>query len=308
MTTPSEANLSVGSRPTIAAEVVTETEDELRSDSSPTIGRLVSGLLRLPASQGGEIEARHRLEYEEPSIWIWRRIVGAAFAFIVMTVTWYLIKVPTGLISDEALPTQTQVAAAFNEVRADGFAGASLSAHAGISLFRLTAGLGIGSVVGVGLGLITGGAPLARTVIDPISSFFRMVPALAAAPLIVLWVGAGEAAIIGVVAFTVMWTVMGATSDARARAMRGTMTDLPLEVVSSLRAALLMAWATVIAMETVVASTGLGPMIWFAQGRTDVIVVGVYVAGLLGFVLDTSLRATWYFLINGIGARSPQQG
>lgn len=243
-----------------------------------------------------EALTRHRLEYAEPSIWIWRRIVGAAFAFIVMTLTWYLVKVPSGLISDDALPTQTQVSAAFNEVRSEGFAGATLSRHAGISLFRLAFGLGIGSVAGVSLGLITGAAPLARTVIDPISSFFRMVPGLAAAPLFLLWTGAGEATIIAVVAFSVMWSAMGSASEARVRSLRGALLDLPMEVIAGMRSALLLAWATVLAIETVLASTGLGSMIWFAQGRSDVIVVGIYVAGLMGFMLDTALRATEYFL------------
>ncbi len=248
--------------------------------------------------------ARHRLEYSEPSIWIWRRIVGASFAFIVTTLTWYLIKVPSGLIGDDALPTQTQVATAFNQVRSEGFAGATLSRHAGVSLFRLAFGLGIGSVVGVSLGLITGAAPLARTVIDPISSFFRMVPGLAAAPLFLVWTGVGEAAIIGVVAFSVMWSAMGSASEARVRTLRGVVLDLPLEVISGMRSALLLGWATVLAIETVLASTGLGSMIWMAQGRSDMIVVGIYIAGLMGFVLDTALRATEYFLGNAV-AKEP---
>ncbi|MGI9596188.1 MAG: ABC transporter permease [Acidimicrobiales bacterium] len=277
-------------------EVVDVSPGWRRSWLSPVIDLVVG-------RHSEEALARHRLEYEEPSIWIWRRIVGAAFAFIVVTLTWYLIKVPSGLISDDALPTQTQVATAFNEVRSEGFAGATLSRHAGTSLFRLAVGLGIGSVIGVSLGLVTGAAPLARTVIDPISSFFRMVPGLAAAPLFLIWAGAGEAAMIGIVAFSVMWSVMGSASEARVRSLRGAVLDLPLEVIAGMRSALLLAWATVLAIETVLASTGLGSMIWFAQGRSDVIMVGVYVAGRMGFVLDTSLRATEYFLSNAGGQR-----
>ena len=45
--------------------------------------------------------------------------------------------------------------------------------------------------------------------------------------------------------------------------------------------------------------SGLGAMIWFAQGRSDVILAGLIIAGIIGFVLDTLLRATEYCLANG---------
>lgn len=254
---------------------------------------------RILARNNDELLGRYRNEYSEPSIWLWRRIVGAAFAFIVVTVTWYLLKMPNGLISDDSLPSQTQVATAFTELRIDGFAGSSLGRHVGTSLFRLTLGLGIGSMAGVVLGLLVGAAPMLRTIIDPVASFFRMVPGLAVGPILLVWFGAGERATIGVVAFSVMWATLGSASDARARALRGTFTDLPLEVIAGMRSALLLAWATVLAIETVVASSGLGAMIWFAQGRSDVVLAGICVAGLVGFILDTSLRATEYYLANG---------
>ncbi len=333
MSTSSEANLSVDpqrTHGTAEADAGGEAKrhDDVGSDGS-RVGdvRLDEGgrsLLNLRASTGQfpvlmaglgerslidrflarnneELLARYAAEHGEPSIWIWRRVVGGAFAFIAFTLMWYLLKMPSGLISDEALPTQTQVATAFKEVRADGFAGSSLVRHIGISLFRLTLGLGFGSMAGVALGLVTGAAPMARTIIDPIASFFRMVPGLALGPLLLIWFGAGERATIGVVALTVMWATMGSASDARARSLRGMFTDLPLEVIAGMRAALLVAWATVLAIETVVASSGLGAMIWFAQGRSDVIVLGIYVAGLLGFALDTALRGTEYFLANSPG-------
>jgi ABC-type nitrate/sulfonate/bicarbonate transport system permease component len=254
---------------------------------------------RVLARNNEALLARYTAEYREPSIWLWRRVVGGAFAFIVVTLLWYLIKMPSGLISDTALPTQTQVATAFNEVRSQGFAGSSLSHHVGISLFRLTLGLGFGSMFGVALGLLVGAAPMVRTIVDPIASFFRMVPGLAVGPLLLVWFGAGERATIGVVAFTVMWATMGSASQARVGDLRGTATDLPLEVIAGMRSALLLAWATVLAIETVVASSGLGAMIWFAQGRTDVVIFGICVAGLLGFLLDTGIRATEYFLASG---------
>lgn len=320
MPTSPEANLSVDPEGSLGVSGAGEGADGIRLDDSGggSLLRLRGSTGQIPtfmaagfgnrsladrilARNNDELLSRYAAEYREPSIWIWRRVVGGAFAFIVVTLMWYLLKMPTGLISDESLPTQTQVATAFNEVRSDGFAGSSLGRHMGISLFRLTLGLGFGSMAGIALGLITGAAPMARTIIDPVASFFRMVPGLALGPLLLIWFGAGERATIGVVALTVMWATMGSASEARARSLRGTFTDLPLEVIAGMRAALLVAWATVLAIETVVASSGLGAMIWLAQGQSDVILVGICIAGLLGFALDTGLRGTEYFLANGPG-------
>jgi ABC-type nitrate/sulfonate/bicarbonate transport system permease component len=260
--------------------------------------RLVTGPVDAVPDRDAGTAIRHRAEYWEPSIWIWRRIVGVAFAFILVTLAWYLVKIPDGLVSDDTLPTQTQVAAAFNEVRSDGFAGATLSRHAGLSLYRLVFGLGIGALAGSILGLLAGSAPLARTVVDPVTSLARMVPALAVAPLLVLWLGAGEVALVGVVALTVALSTMATASEARARSLRGLLVDVPQEVFGGMRSALAVGWAAVLAVETVMAPAGLGPLIWSAQSRSDVLVVGVYVVGLMGFVLDTALRALHYVVVN----------
>ena len=258
-----------------------------------------SMLDRLQAKKNEELIGRHRAEYGESSIWLWRRTVGAAFAFIVVTVTWYLLKLPSGLISDQALPSQTQVSTAFTELRVDGFAGSSLGRHVGSSLFRLTLGLGIGSMFGVGFGLMVGTAPMLRTIVDPVISFLRMMPGLVLGPLVLVWFGAGERAAISAVALSVMWVTLNSAADARARALRGAAIDLPLEVIAGTREALLLGWAKVLALEAIAMPSGLGAMIWFAQGRSDVILAGLIIAGIIGFVLDTLLRATEYCLANG---------
>ncbi len=254
-----------------------------------------------------KVRAVHLAEFGEPSIWLWRRIVGCAFAFIAITLAWFLLKLPDGLISDRALPTQTQVAAALNEVRADGFGGSGLFNHAGLSVFRLVAGSGVGLVVGGVLGGLSTVSPIARTVTDPISSFLRMVPALAFAPLVLIWFGTGELAIITIAALAVMWPMLDVTANAIVRQQRGLPNDLALEMTLGLRSALLLGWGSVIAVETLVASSGLGALIWQAQARSDVIVVGMYLVGLIGFLADTTLRAAHYLIGRfGTAAANPE--
>lgn len=263
---------------------------------SDVLTRLVAGPSRATPGPGADPADRHRAEYREPSIWLWRRIVGTAFAFIVVTLAWYLIKVPDGLVSDETLPTQTQVATAFNELRVDGFAGSSLTAHVVASLARLVLGLMIGVSAGGLIGLSTGSAPLARTVIDPVGSLFRMMPAVVVAPLLIRWLGSGNVAIVAAVALTVALVTMDAVDTARIRNLRGMDDHVVHQLAAGLRRAVGTGWAAVLAVETLLAPVGLGPMIWSAQDRADVIVAGLYVVGMIGLVLDGFVRSVEYLL------------
>lgn len=258
--------------------------------------RLVAGPSRPSPGPEASPAERHSAEYREPSIWLWRRIVGTALAFIVVTIGWYLVKLPEGLVSDHALPTQTQVAIAFNELRTDGFAGAPLSTHVAATLARLVLGVMIGLSMGGLLGLATGSSPMLRTVADPILSLLRMMPAMALGPLVLLWADAGEVTVVGVVAVTVLFTSLDAVDTLRVRRLRGCRDDMVHGLASGLRRLVAAGWAAVLAVETVVAPVGLGPMIWSAQQRSDLIVAGLYVIGMLGLLLDTMIRVAEYLV------------
>lgn len=259
------------------------------------LARLVAGSSRAAASDADPAE-RHRVEYRRPSIWIWRRIVGVAFAFVVVTMAWYLVKVPDGLVSDETLPTLTQVASALDELWVDGFAGASLAAHVVASLARLVLGLLIGVTLGSLLGLTTGSSPLLRTVVDPIGSAARMIPAVALTPLLILWLGPGDVAIVGAVSAAVLLASMDAVDTIRIRRVRRLDDDLVHQLTAGFRRAIGTGWAAVLAVETIMAPDGLGPMIWSAQRRADVIVAGLCVVGLIGLILDGGARAVGYLV------------
>ncbi len=288
----------------LPTDVEPSVEDEF--DSPPTgltvrgvLGRILAGPSRSTSGDDTDPIDRHRVEYREPSIWLWRRIVGTAFAFIVVTLAWYLIKVPDGLISDETLPTQTQVASAFNELRADGVGGARLVDHVAASLARLViAGL-LGITLGAPIGLAIGSAPLGRTVTDPIMSLLGMVPAVMVAPLAIVWFGPGEAGIIGAVAAAMLWAAAEVTATIRIRGLRGVKQDMVHELSAGLRRVLGVGWAGVLAVETLLAPLGLGPMVWSTQQRVDAIVAGIYVIGLVGLTVDAIPRVVEYLVVNG---------
>ena len=255
-----------------------------------------------PVTPGrGELDTAviHQIEHLSPPIWLWRRVVGACYAFIVVVFAWYLLKLPPGLISDAVLPTLTQVSSGFHELRLEGVAGATLGGHLMATLGRLAVGTGFGLILGAVAGWMSAAVPLIRTVVDPVAAGLRMIPGLILGPLVVAWLGAGELAIVVVIGLAVAWTSAVAASDSRAERLRAAVIgpDVGLAVwLARARSTLLVAWTTVLTVETVLASTGLGAMVWFAQTRIDLAVAGMIVAGLIGFGADTVLRGAFYLV------------
>ncbi len=295
---PRPAVLGRLARSARSAESVRSAEKAEAKANRPTLDRVGASDERPPAPHQ---RAHHQAEYQVRTIWVWRRIVGSAFAFITVTLAWYLVKIPDGLISDERLPTLAQVAAAFHDLRSNDFAGATLGQHAAVSAIRLCLGWAIGAAIGLTAGIVLGAIPLARTVFEPVVALLRAVPALILAPLIVFWAGVGENAVLVVVCLVVAWVVLDTTATMRIRTFRDLPGDRLHELMGGLRASVGIGWAAVMAIETVMAPTGLGPMVWSAQRQVDVMLVGVAVAGLIGLVLDGLLRTVEYL----IAARRP---
>ena len=69
----------------------------------------------------------------------------------------------------------------------------TLAADAGISVFRVTAGFLLSAVMAVPLSLLIGSYRPVRAFFEPLLEFSRYLPAVAFVPLVLLWVGIGEA-------------------------------------------------------------------------------------------------------------------
>ena len=126
-------------------------------------------------------------------------------------------------------------------------------------------------------------------------------------PLLILWCGIGETtktAIIVLASFFPMYlnVVKGFTGCDRKLLEVGDMFDyskkekffkiiLPYasaDILVGMRIGLGYSWGGIIGAEMVAASTGLGHMILFAQqmSRTDKVIVGILVIGIVGYATD----------------------
>jgi len=193
-----------------------------------------------------------------------------------------------------------------------GFSGSLLHEHLLVSLRRIAVGSGIGTVLGVLLGLAIATVAPVRTVLEPAVTFLRQLPPLAYFSLLVIWFGIDETPKVWLLLIAAMPPVAVATAAAVGGVHRDYVNGarslgarpwhvarwvvLPAalpEIVVGIRLGVGVAYTSVVAAETVNGVPGIGGMIRDAQRylQTDVVVLGILVLGVSGLLLDACLRA-----------------
>ncbi|VTR78997.1 Putative aliphatic sulfonates transport permease protein SsuC [Cellulomonas hominis] len=201
----------------------------------------------------------------------------------------------------------------------DAFSG-TLLAHLWASTQRVLSGFALAVALAVPLGVVMGRFSLAFRMLEPTVNLARPVPVTAWAPLTLLIIGYGDGSAIFLVFLAAFFPVLLNTIAGvrqvpvrllEAAAMLGTRPAQVLyrvvlpasmrSIASGLRVALGLAWVILVVGETVGISTGLGAMITQArdQSKTDLIVAGMVVIGLCGFVADRLLTALLTLVTRG---------
>lgn len=236
------------------------------------------------------------------------RLVGAALGLVVpvaLVLAWQIASV-TGGIPVSILPPPLDVVRALVDLAADG----RLWPNVSVSVTRVVTGFAVGAglavVVGVAIGLSHG----VDRLLSPSLLAVRAVPSLAWVPLLVLWVGIGEAPKIILIAvgafFPVLATLVAGIRQvdpgllevarayglSRAQTVRSVL--LPTAAPSLLagaRLGLAQAWLFLVAAELLGASRGLGFLLVDSQntGRIQVILLTIVLLAVLGKVTDLVL-------------------
>lgn len=179
------------------------------------------------------------------------------------------------------------------------------------SLRRAGIGFSIGLTGGVVLALVAGLSRVGEALIDGTVQLNRAIPTLGLIPLFILWLGIGETfkfAIIAIVVYIPIYiNLYSALSGidnryvelaevlglSRLRFIREVVIPgaLPGFFVG-LRLGVTGSWLSLVVLEQINATSGLGYMMFQAQnyGQTDVIIVGLLVYGIFGLVSDTAVR------------------
>jgi len=209
----------------------------------------------------------------------------------------------TGLVPAGALPPLDTVAAAWYNLAVGG----DLWTNGVASISRAAAGLalavGVGSLVGI---LMAWYRPI-RITVNPIVQFFYPMPKSALIPVMVLWLGFGDASkIVLIFVGCLLPVTLSAFNGARgteqvliwsARSLGASRWRVLWEVVlpsalpellSGIRTALALSFVLLVASELIVARQGLGYMIgWLGDGGAyDAMFAVVLTVALLGFAAD----------------------
>ena len=234
-----------------------------------------------------------------------------------VVLVWYMVS-RLGLLSAYVLPPPSKVWSSFIKMLVTG----ELWKDIYISYVRVMKGFSIAFVLAFLLGMVRSLLPASGRYYEFIVQFFRNVPPLSMIPLLILWCGIGEmtkTVIIVLASFFPMYLniVKGFTGCDRKlmevgemfgyskgrRFLRIVLPYALADILVGMRIGLGYSWRVIIGAEMVAASTGLGHMILFAQqmSRTDKVIVGILVIGIVGYVTDRVFALAISKLLKGSG-------
>ncbi len=243
-----------------------------------------------------------------PSRGIGARLRNTALAlapWLMILLIWYAVAY-SGIVNPGLVPKPHQVLEKFRELLAT-----RLPMDIWMSTQRVFLGVTLGIVAAVPVGFLLGWYRGVRTFIDPVVNFFRALPPIALIPLVIVYFGIGEVAKIAILFYAaffsgviVMYEGIAQISPIYVRVARTLGASdgeifrkviLPLTVphiLTALRVALGVAWATLVASELIAAQQGLGALIQNASSffQLDIIYLGIICIGFIALAMDTALR------------------
>ncbi|AMJ67239.1 ABC transporter permease [Hymenobacter sp. PAMC 26628] len=248
------------------------------------------------------IAARPPASPRAPRRWQWP--LGAALPLALLALWEVLAR--TGALPPNLLPAPSKVLGTIAELARTG----ELWPHLGLTLARVGAGFALGSLAATALGALTGYAPLARRLLDPLLQGVRNIPSLAWVPLFILWMGIYETSKVVLIAVGVFFPVYlglmsGVQGVDRKLVEVGRMyrlsglalvrrvflpATLPAYLVG-LRNGLGLGWMFVVAAEIMGANKGLGFLLVDGQmtGRPQTILAAILLFAILGRTTDAGL-------------------
>jgi taurine transport system permease protein len=241
--------------------------------------------------------------------------VGTFFA------AWYAIT-SLQLAPANLLPSMTEVVGAFVDILRNGYRTTSLGEDIAATLGRCLGGFTLAAVTAVPLGLWMGRSRVLAALVDYIIQFMRPLPPLSYLILLILWLGTGDTSKVALlflaafptIAMASMAGVRGVSQQRIQAALACGATQqqvfrhvvlpscLPM-VMTGLRISLAGTFSTVVAAELMAASDGLGWMVFSASQflRTDIVMMGILILGVLGMALSWGLLRFDIWLVHWRG-------
>jgi NitT/TauT family transport system permease protein len=233
-------------------------------------------------------------------------MASIAAPWLTLLAAWYAIHY-SGLFNPALVPPPHDVAVRFIQLSED-----RLPLDIFMSTRRVFSGVICGIALAVPVGFVLGWYRGIRRFVDPLINFFRALPPIALIPLVIVYFGIDELAKTVILLYAsffagviVMYEGIAQINPIYVRVARTLgardgeifrKVIIPLAVphmLTALRVALGVAWATLVAAELIAAQQGLGALIHNAGSffQLDSIYVGIISIGFIALFMDLALRA-----------------
>jgi sulfonate transport system permease protein len=231
---------------------------------------------------------------------------GAAIGPVLLLVVWS-IGSAVGWLDPRVLSAPWTAVTTTGDLIADG----RLQSNLLTSAQRAFVGLGLGILLGTALALLSGLSRLGEAILDGPIQIKRAIPSLALLPLLILWLGIGESMKITTITLGVFVPIYIHTHNGL-RTIDSRYVELAETVGLSrrsfirrvvlpgalpgfllgLRFAVTGAWLSLVVVEQINSTSGIGYMMELARtyGQTDIIIVGLVLYGVLGLLSDGAVR------------------
>lgn len=215
------------------------------------------------------------------------------------------------LVLPAFLPSPVAVFNTFVKLAVNGYQGYTLLQHFLISMWRFGAAFLFCIVVGIPVGLLMGMNSAVRAVLDPPIETTRPIPKLALLPLFIIWFGIGElakvivivAALFPLISISAMQAVRSvsrrkiqaaqALGASQAMIFRRVLLPASLPgIFTGIRVSVGIGVTMLVGAEMVATSNGIAWMALTAADfiQTDIVLVGVLIMALVGYLLDALIR------------------
>lgn len=231
-----------------------------------------------------------------------QKVLKKALIFVVILLLWYLVS-KAGIWSAYVLPPPEKVFHSFLQMAASG----ELLENLLISLRRVAIGFSISCAITFVLVMIDVLLPKAVIYYSGLLGVIRHIPPISLIPLLILWFGIGETPKLIVIVLASVFPVLLNTqsglfgSDGKLLEVgkafgfsklkllfRIMLPDAVPNILVGIRLGLGYGWRAIVGSEMIAAASGLGYMILDAQAlsRTDKVIVGILVIGVVGLITD----------------------
>ena len=234
----------------------------------------------------------------------------SAVTVCVLLLLWFAVT-QLGLIKPLFLPSPQAVWQQFLEYLSGAANDKPLWQHLLASVLRVSVAFLLAVVVALPVGIGMGMSRVLRGIFDAPLEFYRPLPPLAYLPLIIIWFGIDETPKVLLI-FLSCFAPLALAARAGTRSasqeqihaaysmgasdsqvIRHVILPAALpEILVGMRIAIGFGWTTLVAAEMVAADVGLGQLVLNASNflRTDTVVMGILVIGLVAYLFDLLMR------------------